>query len=113
MTPTQTVQLVALITQIWPSMKLNEFTADAWHPILEDLDFADAARAVNLLAKTHDGYIAPADIRRQTAREAGLLPVAEAQALQLAITVAGNMGGGRSALPGPARRAYDQYNLYF
>lgn len=107
MTPTQTVQLVALISQIWPSMKLNEFTADAWHPLLEDIEFEAAGRAVNILAKTHDGYIAPSDIRRQVVRDAGLLPVSEATALQLAVTVAGNLGAGRRALPRPVQRAYD------
>lgn len=106
MTPTQTVQLVTIISQLWPSMKLNEFTADAWHLVLEDLDHDDARGAVIALTKARSGYITPHDIRHQCARAAGLLPPEEAAALQMAVTVAGNLGTGASLLPGPVRTAY-------
>lgn len=106
MTPTQTVQLVTIITQLWPSMKLNEYTPDAWHLVLEDLDHDDARAAVAVLARTKSGYITPHDIRHQCARAAGLLPPEEGAALQMAVTVAGNLGTGASLLPGPVRAAY-------
>jgi len=102
----ETVALTALITQIWPSMKLNEFSADAWHPILEDLPYANAEHAVLILAKSHPGYIQPYDIRRQSAKTAGLLAPDEADALQMALDVAGMQGAGAGMLPPAVKDAY-------
>jgi hypothetical protein len=102
----ETVALTALITQIWPSMKLNEYSADAWHPVLEDLPYAAAEHAVLILAKSHPGYIQPYDIRRQAAKTAGLLAPDEADALQLALDVAGAQGTGASMLPPAVKDAY-------
>lgn len=102
----ETTALTALIGQIWPSMRLDEFTADAWHLILEDLPFDVAQHAVAALAKARPGYIQPYDIRRQAAKTAGLLAPDEADALQQCVTVAGNMGTGARALPGPVQDAY-------
>lgn len=102
----ETVALTALITQIWPSMKLNEYSADAWHPVLEDLPYAAAEHAVLILAKSHPGYIQPYDIRRQAAKTAGLLAPDEADALQLALDVAGVQGTGASMLPAAVKDAY-------
>lgn len=102
----ETVALTALITQIWPSMKLNAYSADAWHPVLEDLPYAIAEHAVLILARSHSGYIQPYDIRRQAAKSAGLLAPDEADALQMALDVAGNSGTGASLLPPAVRDAY-------
>lgn len=107
MTPTETVRLIALIAQLWPNMKINEYTAEAWHPIFEDLPLREAVDAVRSLSRASGGYIAPADIRREAARSAGLLPAPEAEALRMAARVAGDLGTGRGALPEPVRRAYD------
>lgn len=106
MTPTETVRLIAEITQLYPSMKINDYTSDAWHPVLEDLTFPDALAAVHSLARTKTGYIAPFDIRHQAAKSAGLLPIAEAEALQMATRVASNEGIGARALPEPVQTAY-------
>lgn len=106
MNNTETVALAALITQIWPSMKLNAYSADAWHPVLEDLPYAIAEHAVLILAKSHSGYIQPYDIRRQAAKSAGLLAPDEADALQMALDVAGNSGTGASLLPPAVKDAY-------
>lgn len=106
MTPTETVRLVAEISQLYPSMKINDYTADTWHPILEDLAYTDALAAVRTLARTKPGYLAPYDIRHQAAKTAGLLPIAEAEALRLAAKVASNEGVGARALPEPVQTAY-------
>lgn len=106
MTPTQTVQLVAVIKQIWPSMKIDDHTPDAWHVILDDLAIDDALAAVRRLARTRSGYITPADIRRQVAATAGLLPPAEAEGLTAAAAVAGSQGLGASKLHPVVREAY-------
>lgn len=106
MNNTETVALTALITQIWPSMKINAYSADAWHPVLEDLPYAIAEHAVLILAKSHSGYIQPYDIRRQAAKSAGLLAPDEADALQMALDVAGNSGAGASLLPPAVKDAY-------
>lgn len=106
MNNTETVALTALITQIWPSMKLNTYSADAWHPVLEDLPYAIAEHAVLILAKSRSGYVQPYDIRRQAAKTAGLLAPDEADALQMALDVAGNSGAGASLLPPAVKDAY-------
>lgn len=106
MKPTQTVQLVRLIAQIWPSMRINEHTPDAWHPLLEDLDFDAAVQAVKDVAKVSSAYIAPADIRRQVAASAGLLAPSEDVAWQQAVDVALAEGIGRSRLHPAVAQAY-------
>lgn len=102
----ETTALTALIGQIWPSMRIEEFTADAWHLILEDLPYDLAQLAVATLAKARPGYISPYDIRRQAAKTAGLLAPDEADALGQGVTVAGNLGTGASLLPGAVQDAY-------
>lgn len=106
MTPTQTVQLVAIVRQLWPSMKIDQHTPDAWHTALDDLDLADALAAVRYLARTRSGYVMPADIRRQVAAAAGLLPPTEAEALAAAAEVAGAQGLGASRLDPVTYEAY-------
>lgn len=106
MTPTQTVQLVALVRQLWPSMKIDQHTPDAWHATMDDLPFDEALRAVRHLARTRSGYVMPADIRRRIAAEAGLLPPTEAEALTAAAVVAGSQGAGASRLHPATYEAY-------
>jgi hypothetical protein len=105
-TPTETVKLVALVRQLWPSMRVDEHTPDAWHLALDDLALQDALQAVRHLVRTRSGYIAPADIRRRIAAEAGLLPPTEAAALDAAVNVAGAQGLGASQLEETTYRAY-------
>lgn len=68
MTTAETAQLVALIASICPSTHLEETpettetTAKNWHPLLADLDAADAHEAVIRLGRRRH-HIAAVDIR--------------------------------------------------
>lgn len=104
----ETAKLVGLIAQLWPSMRINEFTADAWHPALADLDLDDAIAAVYTLIKTQSGYIGIADIRRTAAAAAGLLALDEGDAYDMAAKVAAHSGTGARMLPGAVQDAYWQ-----
>lgn len=108
MKPTETIELVATITQIWPSMKINQFTAKAWHLVLSDLPYDAAEQAVANLAKVKIGYIGVADIRRQAAEDAGLLDAEEGIAFDMAAKVGLNSGVGARMLPGAVSDAYWQ-----
>jgi hypothetical protein len=108
MKPTETVELVAMVTQIWPSMKINQHTAKAWHLVLSDLPYDAAEQAVANLAKFKVGYIGVADIRRQAAEDAGLAPVEEGIAFDMAAKVGLNSGTGARMLPGAVQDAYWQ-----
>lgn len=61
MTPTEAVKLVAFVTQISPAQKFDEYTADAWHTLLEDTSFVDAFEAVKRIGRRQP-FIAPADV---------------------------------------------------
>lgn len=104
----ETTKLVALIAQLWPAMKINAATPDAWHLVLSDLPFDVAQQAVANLAKSKIGYIGVADIRHQAAEDAGLLAPEEGIAYDMAVKVASNYGTGARMLPGPVQDAYWQ-----
>jgi hypothetical protein len=104
----ETIELVAMITQIWPSMKTNQHTAKFWHQVLSDLPFDAAQQAVTNLAKFKQGYIGVADIRHQAAEDAGLGPVEEGIAFDMAAKVGLNSGTGARMLPGAVQDAYWQ-----
>lgn len=129
MNPTETTALVRYIAEVFPSMRINQHTPDAWHPLLKDVPASLAREAVQYLAKTSSGYIAPADIRRRVAEFAGLLPPGEDDAWERVLSVASADGVGRSqlhpvlqgvyssmggaaaikaGLPGPTRAAFGQ-----
>jgi hypothetical protein len=108
MTPSQVVALVGIVSQVWPSMKINEYTADAWRPLLEDLAYPDASAAVAALARTRSGYIDPAAIRHQAARTAGLIAPPEGDAFQMATKVASAGGRGVGRLHAAVQDAYWQ-----
>lgn len=108
MKPTETVELVGMITQIWPSMKINQHTAKAWHLVLSDLPYDAAEQAVANLAKFKVGYIGVADIRRQAAEDAGLGHTEEGIAYDMAAKVGLNQGVGARMLPGAVQDAYWQ-----
>lgn len=61
MTPTEAVRLIAFVTQISPAQKFDEFTADAWHALLEDVPFGDSLEAVKRIGRRQP-YVAPADV---------------------------------------------------
>ena len=42
----QTVQLVRVVASLCPNQKLDEYTADAWAMILDDIRYEDAQQAV-------------------------------------------------------------------
>jgi hypothetical protein len=104
----ETTKLVALVAQLWPSMKINDFTADAWHPALADLPLDAATTAVMNLVKFKIGYIGISDIRRQVVEDAGLGHVEEGIAYDMAAKVGLNSGTGARALPGAVQAAYWQ-----
>lgn len=104
----ETTKLVALIAQLWPAMKINAATPDAWHPALADLTVDQATAAVYALVKSQLGYIGIADIRRQAAENAGLLPIEQGIAFDMAARVGLNSGTGARMLPGPVQDAYWQ-----
>lgn len=67
MTPAQTLNLIRLVRAMCPAQKFDEYTPEAWHPLLADLDFADSQAALVELGKRQQ-FIAPADIRAQVGR---------------------------------------------
>lgn len=67
MTPMETVALVRQVRATCPAQKLDEYTPDAWAPILADLRLEDCAAAVVELGK-RIAFIAPADIRAEVRR---------------------------------------------
>jgi hypothetical protein len=64
MTPLETVKLARLVKAIAPAQAFDEFTTDAWHPLLEDLPASDCAEAVKRVGRRQT-FIAPADIRAE------------------------------------------------
>ena len=107
MTPTETLTLVRLTCALWPAMRLDEHTPDAWHDVLGDLPADLALAAVRRLAKVSRGYIGPADIRREVYRAAGLLAPDPALTFAEVVRVASNWGDGRAGLHPLAAAAYD------
>lgn len=67
MRPTDTVRLVALVSQIAPSQTIDEFTPDAWHLVLGHLPFEECREAVIAVAQ-RERYISPADIVQEVKR---------------------------------------------
>ncbi len=108
MTPSETVTLIALVRALWPGMRMEEATPDAWHEVLGDLPASEAAQAVKMLARTHPGYIGPADIRRAVYDATGVLSGASREtALARVASVASDQGVGRGALGPLAAQVYD------
>lgn len=51
---------------VCPQQKFDEYTPDFWHPLLEDIDFEDAKRALIEVAKRQP-FVSPAEIRSEVA----------------------------------------------
>ena len=64
MNETEVVELVAILSQIAPAQKLDEYTADTWYELLDDISFGDARKAMTRVAK-RQSFVAPADIRAE------------------------------------------------
>lgn len=67
MKPTEVVVLVRAVAAMCPAQKLDEYTADAWHPLFEDIRLDDARAALVNLGK-RQAFIAPCDIRGEVKR---------------------------------------------
>lgn len=52
---------------VCPQQKFDEYTPDFWHPLLEDISFEDAKRALIEVAKRQP-FVSPAEIRSEVAR---------------------------------------------
>ncbi|PRX90673.1 zinc finger domain-containing protein [Allonocardiopsis opalescens] len=61
MTPSETVVLTRYVKALFPHQQIDEYTPDAWHDALADIDAFDARTAVADLAKSCR-FIGPADI---------------------------------------------------
>lgn len=57
----ETCKLIALVKTLAPAQKFEEFTAEAWHGVLDDVSYKDAADAVKAVGK-RQAFIAPSDI---------------------------------------------------
>jgi hypothetical protein len=64
---TEVVNLVRLLRAIAPAQKFDDYTAEAWQPILDDVRSEDAFAAVKELGKRLP-FISPADIRTEVRR---------------------------------------------
>lgn len=60
MTRKETVKLLAFLTAAMPHAKIGEGTAEAWHLLLGDLDFAVAQAAASRVLQEHTGAWLPA-----------------------------------------------------
>lgn len=50
-----------------PQQAIDEYTPDAWHDLLGDIEFSEAHRAAKVVA-TRQPFVAPAEIRNEVAR---------------------------------------------
>lgn len=62
MTPTEAVTLTRLVKAICPQQQFDEYTADAWADLLDDLRLEDCKLAVRQLGQTQ-AFVAPSEIR--------------------------------------------------
>ncbi len=67
MTPHETLLLTRYVKACCPQQHIDEYTPDAWHDLLADLDSADCRDAVAAIVKRQP-FIAVADIRAEVKR---------------------------------------------
>ena len=78
MTPTETVLLTEYVRACCPQQAIGEYTPDAWHDLLGDLDLADCRAAAAAVARRQP-FVAPSEIRAEVGRaQAGGLPHSQA-----------------------------------
>lgn len=71
MTPTEAVSLCRATKAACPQQQFDEWTPDAWHTLLGDLDLAEATQAMFEVAK-RQAFVAPAEIRSEVKRLRGV-----------------------------------------
>jgi hypothetical protein len=67
MTSEETFLLTEYVRACCPQQHMGEYTPDAWHDLLGDLDLADCRAAVTAVAKRQP-FVAPAEIRAEVRR---------------------------------------------
>jgi hypothetical protein len=70
MNATASTVLCRFVKAACPQQKFDEYTPDAWHELLADLDFADCRTAVVTLGKRQP-FISPSEIRAEVQRVRG------------------------------------------
>jgi hypothetical protein len=63
----ETTALLAYVKQATPHQRMDEFTADAWADLLEDVTYADARLAVKAILKRQQ-YVAPSEVLTEIKR---------------------------------------------
>ncbi|ASU81535.1 hypothetical protein CDO52_00890 [Nocardiopsis gilva YIM 90087] len=67
MTREQAVVLCRYVRACCPQQKIDDYTPNAWHDLIGDLDFDDCHEAVKTIARRQP-FIAPAEIRAEVRR---------------------------------------------
>lgn len=67
MTPTEAVKLTRYVRACCPQQHIDEYTPDAWHDLLSDLDLNDCHAAVVAITRRQP-FVAPAEIRDEVRR---------------------------------------------
>jgi hypothetical protein len=87
MTPQEAVALCRFTAACCPSQKFDEYTADAWGLLLEDVRFVDAKEAVAAVARKQP-FVSPSEIRAEVKKirakriaEFGAIPPPPAEVL--------------------------------
>jgi hypothetical protein len=66
-TPEESLTVTELVYAACPQQKMEEYTPDAWHLLLADLDFRDATEAAVSICK-RSPFCSPAEIRAEIKR---------------------------------------------
>lgn len=67
MTPEEAVLISRLVKAACPSQKFDEYTPDVWAPMLADIDYGAAEKAIVEIGKRQK-WIAPSDIIAEVRR---------------------------------------------
>lgn len=67
MTPLEAAALCRFTKAVCPQQAIDEYTPDAWHELLKDLNFQDAKDAVVTVGQNQP-FVAPAEIRAEVRR---------------------------------------------
>jgi len=71
MTPTEAVALCRATKAACPQQQFDQWTPDAWHSLLEDIEITEATAAMFEVAKRQP-FVAPAEIRAEVRRARAL-----------------------------------------
>lgn len=64
MNPIESLRLTRVVIAACPQQKMDEFTPDIWHEMLEDLRFEDCREAVVAVGRRQP-FISPSEIRKE------------------------------------------------